>query len=56
MFEIAHLHEDALREYFELEICYTETGAFPSCLVFHQDTYCGFCVCKRTMLDYTAFD
>lgn len=29
MFEIAHLHEDALREYFELEICYTETVKIP---------------------------
>lgn len=26
MFEIAHLHEDALREYDELELCYLETG------------------------------
>ncbi|KAL2496069.1 Trafficking protein particle complex II-specific subunit [Forsythia ovata] len=25
MFEIAHLHEDALREYDELELCYSET-------------------------------
>lgn len=30
MFEMAHLHEDALREYDELELCYLETGA---CLV-----------------------
>ncbi|KAH9650885.1 Trafficking protein particle complex II-specific subunit 130-like [Citrus sinensis] len=27
MFEMAHLHEDALREYDELELCYLETGA-----------------------------
>lgn len=27
MFEMAHLHEDSLREYDELEICYLETGA-----------------------------
>lgn len=27
MFEMAHLHEDALREYDELELCYIETGA-----------------------------
>lgn len=27
MFEVAHLHEDALREYDELELCYLETGA-----------------------------
>lgn len=27
MFEIVRLHEDALLEYFVLEICYTETGA-----------------------------
>lgn len=27
MFEMAHLHEDALREYDELELCYSETGA-----------------------------
>lgn len=26
MFEMAHLHEDALREYDELELCYLETG------------------------------
>ncbi|KAG0448562.1 hypothetical protein HPP92_027773, partial [Vanilla planifolia] len=25
MFEMAHLHEDALREYDELELCYLET-------------------------------
>ncbi|CDY28769.1 BnaA02g09610D [Brassica napus] len=28
IFEIAHLHEDALREYDELELCYLETGSF----------------------------
>lgn len=27
MFEMAHLYEDALREYDELELCYLETGA-----------------------------
>lgn len=27
MFEMAHLHEDALREYDELELCYLETGS-----------------------------
>jgi hypothetical protein len=27
IFEMAHLHEDALREYDELELCYLETGA-----------------------------
>jgi hypothetical protein len=27
MFEMAHLFEDALREYDELELCYLETGA-----------------------------
>lgn len=27
MFEMAHLHEDSLREYDELELCYLETGA-----------------------------
>lgn len=32
MFEMAHLHEDALREYDELELCYLETGAW--CIVF----------------------
>lgn len=26
MFEMAQLHEDALREYDELELCYLETG------------------------------
>lgn len=26
MFEMAHLHEDSLREYDELELCYLETG------------------------------
>jgi hypothetical protein len=26
MFEMAHLYEDALREYDELELCYLETG------------------------------
>lgn len=26
MFEMAYLHEDALREYDELELCYLETG------------------------------
>ncbi|KAK6154318.1 hypothetical protein DH2020_008566 [Rehmannia glutinosa] len=31
MFEIAHLHEDALREYDELELCYLETGAQRVC-------------------------
>ncbi|KAM6553553.1 hypothetical protein CsatB_014315 [Cannabis sativa] len=29
IFEIAHLHEDALREYDELEICYLETVSIP---------------------------
>lgn len=28
IFEMAHLHEDALREYDELELCYLETGTF----------------------------
>lgn len=32
MFEMAHLHEDALREYDELELCYLETGAQCQCL------------------------
>jgi len=27
MFDMAHLHEDSLREYDELELCYLETGA-----------------------------
>ena len=27
---MAHLHEDALREYDELELCYLETGSFPT--------------------------
>jgi hypothetical protein len=26
LFEMAHLYEDALREYDELELCYLETG------------------------------
>lgn len=30
IFEMAHLHEDALREYDELELCYLETGYFPT--------------------------
>lgn len=30
IFEMAHLHEDALREYDELELCYLETGSFPT--------------------------
>ncbi|KAK9131667.1 hypothetical protein Scep_011195 [Stephania cephalantha] len=30
MFEIAHLHEDALREYDELELCYLETVKAPT--------------------------
>lgn len=35
MFEIAHLHEDALREYDELELCYLETGAeWPTLFIF----------------------
>lgn len=34
MFEMAHLHEDALREYDELELCYLETGAQCICLLF----------------------
>ncbi|URD88129.1 hypothetical protein MUK42_26812, partial [Musa troglodytarum] len=29
MFEMAHLHEDSLREYDELELCYTETVNTP---------------------------
>lgn len=33
MFEMAHLHEDSLREYDELEICYLETG-MSVCSVF----------------------
>lgn len=28
MFEMAHLYEDSLREYDELELCYLETGNF----------------------------
>lgn len=28
IFEMAQLHEDALREYDELELCYLETGAY----------------------------
>jgi len=42
MFEMAHLHEDALREYDELELCYLETGCstfFVFSLIKHQILY-----------------
>lgn len=28
MFEMSNLHEDSLREYDELELCYSESGIF----------------------------
>ena len=31
MFEMAHLHEDALQEYDELELCYLEAGDLMLC-------------------------
>lgn len=34
MFEMANLHEDGLREYDELELCYSETGLLISCTFF----------------------
>lgn len=34
MFEMAHLHEDALREYDELELCYLETGMHGSIIYY----------------------
>lgn len=42
MFEIAHLYEDALREYDELELCYLETGG--CCHFCYEDTSsdCGY--------------
>ncbi|GMP65706.1 hypothetical protein CsSME_00026390 [Camellia sinensis var. sinensis] len=45
MFEMAHLHEDSLREYDELELCYLETGAkCISYLVLHL--LCQYIWCK----------
>lgn len=40
MFEMAHLHEDSLREYDELELCYLETGthALLICFSIHNST------------------
>lgn len=40
MFEMAHLFEDALREYDELELCYLETG---DSYFFCQDTDLSTC-------------
>ncbi|CAH1444506.1 unnamed protein product [Lactuca virosa] len=41
MFEMAHLHEDSLREYDELELCYLETGVFFSFLLLQQRDFGG---------------
>ena len=58
MFEMAHLHEDALREYDELELCYLETGA-PFCLsvalFFVQDLYFSFCLINLVLVTYGFF-
>lgn len=42
MFEMAQLHEDALREYDELELCYLETGVmlFSFLVFFSWDKRC----------------
>lgn len=50
IFEMAHLHEDALREYDELELCYLETGSFPTSVslacrsVGKSSTFPPFCI------------
>lgn len=56
---MAHLHEDALREYDELELCYLETGSsFVSLFVygfFLQDTCFGFCIQYRLRLQVPLY-
>ncbi|KAH9650875.1 Trafficking protein particle complex II-specific subunit 130-like [Citrus sinensis] len=51
MFEMAHLHEDALREYDELELCYLETGAQCICLLF-----CYYKTLFLNLFDDTCFE
>jgi hypothetical protein len=50
IFEMAHLHEDALREYDELELCYLETGAqhlIFFCFCCQDDVWIDRIVLKR---------